>query len=138
VRYTDQLQEIFNNLHVPEATHLPLEIYLDRTIDAFHHFYITHPGFIIVFGQLQTTAPEIQKINAEFDRSIEQQVANFFCRYNPKLDAGQALLIAKIASDVIRVLQTSALFARNKTQQGQILMEAKKLLFNYLQLYLSQ
>ncbi|MCU0536296.1 MAG: TetR/AcrR family transcriptional regulator [Hydrococcus sp. Prado102] len=136
VRYAEQLQQLFSDLHTTEATRLPLKDYLNRTVDTFHEFYAAHPGLIIIFGQLRQTAPEIQKVNMEFDLQIEQQVAEFFCRCNPKLDVAQAELIAKVASDTIRVLQTSALATNDRTLREQILTEAKKLLFNYLQPYL--
>lgn len=138
IRYAEQLQQLFNNLHSLAATQLPLEVHLDRTIEAFHLFYTSHPGLILVFGQLRQVAPEIETVNAKFDRQIEQQVADFFCQYNPELDRDLAELIAKISSDVIRTLQTSALATRDRTLQARILTEAKKLLFNYLQPYLYQ
>jgi AcrR family transcriptional regulator len=136
VRYAEQLQQLFSDLHSTEATRLPLGEYINRTVDAFHEFYAANPGLIIIFGQLRQTTPEIQTVNVEFDLRIEQQVADFFCRYNHKLDRDRAQLIAKVASDTIRVLQTSALTADNPTLREQILTEAKKLLFNYLQPYL--
>jgi AcrR family transcriptional regulator len=136
VRYAEQLQQLFADLHTLEATRLPLEVYLDRTIDTFHQFYASHPGLLVVFGQLRQIAPEIETVNTQFDRQIEQQVADFFCRYNPNLEIDRAELVAKVSSDVIRVLQTSALATTDRILQARILTEAKKLLFSYLQPYL--
>ena len=74
--------------------------------------------------------------NAEFDRQIESDVVEFFQLCNPSLDPATAALIAKIGSEVIRTLQTSALLTDDQTLQMQLLVEAKQLLFCYLQPYL--
>lgn len=136
VRYIEQIKAIFAQLHTPETAKLPLVEHLDRAIDTFHQFYATHPGFLIVFGLLRSIAPEIQSVNAEFDRRIEADVAKFFQLRNRDLDPATAALIAKVASEVIRTLQTAALLADDRTLREQILLEAKKLLLSYLQLYL--
>ena len=136
MRYAEQLQQLFSELHTSESATLPLEEYLDRTIETFHQFYATHPGLIIVFGQLPQIAPDIQTVNAEFNLQIQQRVAEFFLQYNPNLDPAQAELIAKIGSEVTRTLHVAALVAQDKTEQQQILTEAKTLLFSYLQPHL--
>ncbi len=68
----------------------------------------------MVLGQLRLSEPELQKANLEFDRQIETGVAEFFQRRNPDLEAATSMLIAKVASDVIRILQTSALLVENE------------------------
>lgn len=132
-RYTQEIQQIFQQKHSQAALKLPLEVYINETVDIFYQFYIKHPGFLVVAMALRTL-PEIQAVNNGHNRIILEELANFFVLYNPQLTPANSQLIAKIGVEVVSILQTLALM--NPEEAPQIIAETKKVLLGYFKLYL--
>lgn len=133
-RYTEQVRQLFVQIHDTEALQLPLDAYINRTVEVFHEYYLKHPGYLIVFGQLRSQ-PEIQAVNNEHNRQILEELEQFFVRYNPQIDHQTCELIVRVASEIVSSLQTLAILS-DKEFGVQVIAETKKVLLAYLQPYL--
>jgi AcrR family transcriptional regulator len=135
-RYFQQEYELFAQLHTQEAETLPLEVYVDRVIDAFDHFMNSHPGYRAVFEQLLNlmTYSAITAMD-DYEYRIVDELAAFFGRLNPQLDSEKcqaiALVIVKTVGDLLW-LATSL-----KPEMRQLLVaETKILMLGYLNNYI--
>ncbi|HIK08293.1 MAG TPA: TetR family transcriptional regulator [Trichormus sp. M33_DOE_039] len=135
-RYFQQEYQLFAQLHTPEAETLPVEVYVDRVIDAFDHFMNNHPGYRAVYEQLlnlMTYSAVAAMDNYEY--RIVDELAAFFGRLNPKLDTEKcqaiALVVVKVVGDLLW-LATS----QNPEMRQLLLTETKILMLGYLNNYL--
>jgi AcrR family transcriptional regulator len=135
-RYFQQEYQLFAQLHTQEAETLPVEVYVDRVIDAFDHFMNSHPGYRAVYEQLLNlmTYSAIEAMD-KYEYRIVDELAAFFGRINPTLDAEKcqaiALLVVKVVGDLLW-LATS----QHPQMRQQLLIETKILMLGYLNHYL--
>lgn len=137
VRYTEQIHKLFLELHTEEATYVPLDVYIDRTVEAFNQFFLTHPGYRAVFVQLRVTSPEVQAVDADLNQRITQELASFFTKYNPDLDQAACELVVMVGCEMASVLQLLSL-SRDEAFREQVVAETKKLLLGYWKPYLQR
>ncbi len=133
-RYLKQLRELAAELHTEDAMQVPLEIYINRLVDAFDQFANDHSGFRTVFIQSRLISTAIA-MNAAFYQEVAQQFSGYCAVRNPSLEQSQVDLIATISVEVGWTLDILAV-SRDRTFQGQVLSETKKLLIAYLKQYL--
>ncbi|WP_414755323.1 TetR/AcrR family transcriptional regulator [Anabaena sp. CCY 9910] len=136
VRYFQQEYQLFAQLHTKEAETLPVAAYVDRVIDAFDHFMNSHPGYRAVYEQLLNlmTYSAIEAMD-NYEYRIVDELAAFFAKLNPKLEAEKcqaiALVVVKVVSDLLW-LATSQTPAKRQL----LLAETKILMLGYLNNYL--
>ncbi|AFY47840.1 transcriptional regulator [Nostoc sp. PCC 7524] len=137
-RYFQREYQLFAQLHTQQAETLPVDVYVDKVIDAFDHFMNSHPGYRAVYEQLLNlmTYPAIAAID-DYEYRIIDELAAFFGRLNPKLDTEKsqaiALVVVKVVGDLLW-LATS----QNPEMRQQLLTETKILMLGYLNNYLGK
>lgn len=137
-RYFQREYELFAQLHTQQAETLPVEVYVDKVIDAFDHFMNSHPGYRAVYEQMLNlmTYPAIEAMD-DYEYRIVDELAAFFGRLNPKLDAEKcqaiALVVVKVVGDLLW-LATS----QNPEMRQHLLTETKILMLGYLNNYLGK
>jgi AcrR family transcriptional regulator len=135
-RYFQREYELFAQLHTQQAETLPVDVYVDKVIDAFAHFMNSHPGYRAVYEQLLNlmTYPAIAAID-DYEYRIVDELAAFFARLNPELDPEKcqaiALVVVKVVGDLLW-LATS----QHPEMRQQLLIETKILMLGYLKNYL--
>ncbi|AFY81180.1 TetR/AcrR family transcriptional regulator [Oscillatoria acuminata] len=135
-RYLDQMHEMFFELHSPEMATLPLEIYIDRIMDAFDELITAHPGYRAVFFKSRAACPEVQEMDSNLCTQFAGKLANFYRLKAPHIDSSTAELIALVVVEAARNLRRLSL-SRDDHFQHRVTEELKKLLLAYLQPYLS-
>ncbi|MBE9053793.1 TetR family transcriptional regulator [Nostocales cyanobacterium LEGE 11386] len=137
VRYFQQEYQLFAKLHTKEAETLPVAVYVDQVIDAFDHFMNSHPGYRAVYEQLLNlmTYSAIEAMD-DYEYQIVDELAAFFGRLNPKLDAEKcqaiALVVVKVVGDLLWLASS-----QNPAMRQLLLAETKLLMLGYLNNYLS-
>lgn len=133
-RYFEQEYQMFVQLHT-ELAEADIATYVERMVDAFEDFAQQHPGYRAVLGQLidLITATDASKFN-EYDQQILVELADFFSRRNPQLNATQSRLIATTVVKVSNELLWLS-FTREPLERKQLVKETKILITAYLQTY---
>ncbi|WP_242056023.1 TetR/AcrR family transcriptional regulator [Nostoc flagelliforme] len=133
-RYFQQEYQIFVQLHT-ELAKADIATYVERMVNAFEDFAQQHPGYRAVLGQLidLMTLTDASKFN-EYDQQILVELADFFSRRNPRLDATQSRLIATTVFKVSNELLWLS-FTREPLKRKQLVKETKILITAYLQTY---
>jgi AcrR family transcriptional regulator len=133
-RYFEQEYQIFVQLHT-ELAKANIATYVERMVNAFEDFAQQHPGYQAVLGQLidLMTLTDASKFN-EYDQQILVELADFFSRRNPQLDATQSRLIATTVVKVSNELLWLS-FTREPLERKQLVKETKTLITAYLQTY---
>lgn len=133
-RYFEHEYQMFVQLHT-ELAEADIATYVERMVDAFEDFAQQHPGYRAVLGQLidLMTATDASKFN-EYDQQILVELADFFSRRNPQLDATQSRLIATTVVKVSNELLWLS-FTREPLEGKQLVKETKTLITAYLQTY---
>ncbi|MBD2247967.1 TetR/AcrR family transcriptional regulator [Nostoc sp. FACHB-888] len=133
-RYFEQEYQIFVQLHA-ELAKADIATYVERMVNAFEDFAQQHPGYRAVLGQLidLMTLTDASKFN-EYDQQILVELADFFSRRNPQLDATQSRLIATTVVKVSNELLWLS-FTREPLERKQLVKETKTLITAYLQTY---
>ncbi|MGJ5634505.1 TetR/AcrR family transcriptional regulator [Nostoc sp. CALU 1950] len=133
-RYFEQEYQIFVQLHT-ELAKADIATYVERMVNAFEDFAQQHPGYRAVLGQLidLMTVTDASKFN-EYDQQILVELADFFSRRNPLLDATQSRLIATTVVKVSNELLWLS-FTREPIERKQLVKETKTLITAYLQTY---
>ena len=135
-RYFQAEYQLFAALHTPEAESLSLGDYVDRVIDAFDHFMNSQPGYRAVYEQLLNlmTYSAVEAMD-DYEYRIVDELAAFFARLNPDLNAEKsqtiALIVVKVVGDL---LWLSA--SQTPAQQRSLVAETKVLMLSYLDRYL--
>lgn len=137
-RYIEQERQIFANLHTEEAIALPLSVYVDTVLDTYDRFYTANPGYRIVFEQLLKVMPEVPlSMYEEMEIPLTTELQKFLARRKPSLDLAQCELIATISVEVVGTLQWLSLH-RDEAFRAKVIGETKKLILNYLKVYLDE
>ncbi|MBD2537149.1 TetR family transcriptional regulator [Nostoc flagelliforme FACHB-838] len=133
-RYFEQEYQIFVQLHT-ELAKADIATYVERMVNAFEDFAQQNPGYRAVLGQLidLMTLTDASKFN-EYDQQILVELADFFSRRNPQLDATQSRLIATTVVKVSNELLWLS-FTREPLERKQLVKETKTLITAYLQTY---
>lgn len=137
-RYFQREYQLFAQLHTQQAETLPVDVYVDKVIDAFDHFMNSHPGYRAVYEQLLNlmTYPAIAAID-DYEYRIIDELAAFFGRLNPKLDTEKcqaiALVVVKVVGDLLWLATSQSPEMRQK-----LLTETKILMLGYLNNYLGK
>jgi AcrR family transcriptional regulator len=137
IRYFHQEYQLFAQLHTLEAETLPVEVYVDRVIDAFDQFMNSHPGYRAVYEQLLNlmTYAAMEAMD-DYEYRIVDDLGAFFGRVNPKLASDKcqaiALLIVKVVGDMLWLASS-----QNPAMRQILLAETKLLILGYLKNYLA-
>jgi AcrR family transcriptional regulator len=130
-KYTEQMQELFAEVFSPDAVHLPLAVVISQSVDAFEHFYLTQPGYRVVFAQTQFS-PELQAIDKRLDYEIALKLNEFFALRQPQLEPARRKLVTLVSVKAASSLQLFS-FSEDEAFRQQVVAETKNLLIGYLQ-----
>jgi len=133
-RYFEQEYDLFVQLHA-ELMGAPIAEYVDRMVNAFDQFAMSHPGYQAVLAQLIDLMTVADASNAnEFDQQVVAELAHFFARRNSSLTANKCELIATIAVKTVNELLWLSLVG-DRALRPQLIAETKHLITTYLQTY---
>ncbi len=135
-RYLKQMHEMFFKLHSPEMATQPLEVYIDRVMEAFDELITAHPGYRSVFVKSRAACQEVQDMDSDLCAQLAGKLADFYRLKAPHLDPSTSELIALVVVEAVRNLRRLSL-TRDDPFQYRVTKEIKKLLLAYLQPYLS-
>ena len=132
--YFEQEYQLFVKLH-SELAHAPIEVYVERMVDAFEQFASDHPGYRAVLEQLidLMVAADITTLD-NYDSQILKELAHFLKQRNPSLEMTRCELIATTMVKVVNELLWLSL-TREQDFHRQVLVETKTLITAYLQTY---
>ncbi|MBD2778393.1 TetR family transcriptional regulator [Iningainema sp. BLCCT55] len=133
-RYNEQLHQLFVALHTNEVVKLSLEAYVDLVIDAIDQFFRDHPGYYVIFMQLQEPIPELEAMEVATDAQLMQELATFLTRRNPGLELASYQAIALVIVKTVGTLLWLSL-SQNQASGKQLVIETKRLTLSYLQSY---
>lgn len=130
-RYSDLLYQRFEALDTLETAQLPLADYVDQLINLSEQFFGEHPGYYAIFMEVQGTMPEV---DSAIDANLIQILVRQLPKRYPSLNAEDYEAIAFVLIKAIGNLLWLSLGQTADFHQ-RLLIEAKRLTFNYLQSY---
>lgn len=128
--YAEQLREVLAEAFNPALSHLPLTQVINQAVDDFEQFYITQPGYQVVFAQTRLS-PDLQKLDKRLDSEIALHLEKFLAARQSTLSLGQIRLVALISVEIAGSLQILSL-TQDEAFRQQVMSETKTLLTRYL------
>jgi len=133
VRYNGELRSVLLALLNSKAE-ISLEEYMELIVDRVYQFFIDNPGLYAIFMNLQTTMPRLEEIEEVADDLLIQDLASFFQKLYPNLDAGAYSSISFVLVKAIGNLLWISL-GQSLERQTLLLREIKRMAIAYLQSY---
>jgi AcrR family transcriptional regulator len=128
--YAEQLREVLARAFDPASAHLPLAQVIYRAVDDFEQFYVTQPGYQVVFAQTRLS-PDLQSLDKRLDSEIALHLEKFLAARQSTLSPEQIRLVALISVETAGSLQILSL-TQNEAFRQQVMAETKTLLIRYL------
>jgi AcrR family transcriptional regulator len=131
--YMDQVRQLFTQMLSPEVYHLPIQVIVDRIIDAYYDEFLSQPGYRAVLLDYYFS-PKATAIIENINREIEPHFEALFAARAPEMDSEQRRLIAKVTVEACCVLEFVSSEA-DDTLRAKLRLEEKRLLVAYLHTY---
>ncbi|NJL20865.1 MAG: hypothetical protein HC895_08690 [Leptolyngbyaceae cyanobacterium SM1_3_5] len=129
----DQLRELFRRMLSPDVYHLPMQVIIDRIIDAYYDELLSQPGYRTVLLEYYLS-PKATAIIDNVNREIQPFFEALFAARAPDMELEQRKLIAMVTVEASCVLEFVSSEA-DDTLRIKLRLEEKRLLAAYLHTY---
>ncbi|NJM23883.1 MAG: TetR/AcrR family transcriptional regulator [Richelia sp. SM1_7_0] len=131
--YMVRVRELFRQMLSPEVYHLPIQVIIERVIDAYYDEFLSQPGYRAVLLDYYFS-PKATLVIENVNREIEPYFEALFAARSPHMDSEQRKLIAMVAVEACCVLEFVSSEA-DDTLRAKLRVEEKRLLVAYLHTY---
>lgn len=134
-RYNQLYHERLALLDNTELAQLSLSTYVEQLIDTTVQFFSDYPGYYAIFMEVQGSVSEAQEAEDTADARLITDLATTLAQRDTGKDAADYEIVAFVLVKAIGPLVWLSLSQEQAFQQ-QLILEAKRLAFSYLQSYL--
>lgn len=134
--YMDQVRDLFQQMLSPAVYELPLQVIIDRIIDAYYDQFLSQPGYRAVLLDYYFL-PKATVLISNINREIEPYFEALFAARAPEMDPEQRRLIATVTVEAACVLEYVSSEA-DEALRAKLRVEEKRLLVAYLHSYFPQ
>jgi AcrR family transcriptional regulator len=131
-RHYEQVQALFDDVFTKDAVYLPLDVLIDRLVDAFVELHIACPAYKHILLGSDVSA-DIAAASEALDQEIIERMAGILQLTAPNLDEQRAHLVATVCKAQFKALL--ALITPSSSQEflAQVTAEMKRMLVAYLE-----
>ncbi|WP_241392656.1 TetR/AcrR family transcriptional regulator [Rippkaea orientalis] len=136
LRYGEMLHQELVIIDEAEAATLSLADYVNQLIDTTDRFFTDNPSYYAIFMEVQGKIRELEEIDEATDAKLIQHLAGSLASRNARLEPVDCEAIAFVLVKAIGTLLWLAL-GQEKPFRQRLVVETKRLAFEYLQSYFS-
>ena len=130
-RYTQDFQRFWDEQLTDDVADLPLEVVVDRLIDAVVAFKGERPAFwALLHGS--ATSDTLAAASARLDEQLTGRLADLYARRAPHLDATRRRLVAQVSVATVKALMGMVMDPARREGAGEATAELKRVLVGYL------
>ncbi len=131
-RHYEQVQTLFDDVFTKDAIYLPLDVLIDRLIDAFVNLHLACPAYKHILLGADVSA-DIAAVSEALDQEIIERMAGILLLTAPDLGEQQACLVATVCKAQVKALLALITPSSDQEFQSQVIAEIKRMLVAYLE-----
>lgn len=131
--YMERVRELFRRMLSPEVYDLPIQVTIDRIIDAYYDEFLSQSGYRAVLLNYYFS-PKATAIVENINREIEPYFEALFAARAPEMEPEQHKLIAMVTVEASCILEFVSSEA-DDALRAKLRLEEKRLLVAYLHTY---